>query len=45
MPAKIRKGRIIRPIVATPYTKVTYSQLLGCSFFCFLGFSKPIIIS
>jgi hypothetical protein len=45
MPAKIRKSRIIRPVTATPYTKVTYSRLLGYSFFYFLGFSKPIIIS
>jgi hypothetical protein len=45
LPAKIRKGRIIRSVIATPYTRVTYSRLLGCSFFCFLGFSKPVITS
>jgi hypothetical protein len=45
MPAKIRKSRIIHSIIVTPYTRVTYSQLLGYSFFYFLGFSKPIIIS
>jgi hypothetical protein len=45
MPAKIRKGRIIRSVAVTPYTRVTYSRSLGYSFFYFLGFSKPVIIS
>jgi hypothetical protein len=35
LPTKMRKSRIIRPIVVTPYIRVTYSQSLGCSFFYF----------
>jgi hypothetical protein len=41
----MRKGRITRSVAATPCTRVTHSRSLGCSFFYFLGFSEPVIIS
>jgi hypothetical protein len=43
--AKIIKGRMHFPVALTAYIRVVYLQLLGCSFFAFLGFSKPVTTS